>query len=96
MGVIVWLWKHLPNSAEMSRLASRSLDQPLSLGIRLEMLLHYFICVWCKRYFEQLRLLHKAAPQSEDYADTLPGHGLSVEARQRMVQHLQDVEKKTL
>ncbi len=85
---IVWVWKHTPNCADMSRLASRSLEQPLPLRTRFKMRLHYLICVWCKRYFKQLKFLHKAAPQFEDHADTLPDRGLSAEAKQRMVQRL--------
>ena len=92
--VIVWVWKHTPNCADMSRLASKSLEQPLSLRIRFEMRLHYLICVWCKRYFKQLKLLHAAAPQFDYYAGNLPGRGLSVEARRRMAQRLQVVENK--
>ena len=91
---IVWVWKHTPNCADMSRLASRSLEQPLSRRMRLRMRLHYLICVWCKRYFKQLKFLHKAAPNFEDQAGTLPGRGLSAEARQRIVQRLQLAENK--
>ena len=89
---IVWVWKHSPNCVDMSRLASRSLDQPLSLRMRFKMRLHYLICVWCKRYFKQLKFLHEAAPQFEDHAGALLGRGLSAEARQRMLQRLQVVE----
>ena len=94
MGAIVWVWKHTPNCADMSRLASRSLERPLSLRLQFKMRLHYLICVWCKRYFKQLKFLHEAAPQFEDHAGTLPGRGLSAEARQRMLQRLQVVEDK--
>ena len=94
MRAIVWAWKHTPNCADMSRLASRSLEQPLSLRIRFKMRLHYLICVWCKRYFKQLKFLHQAAPHFADHVGTLPGRGLSAKARQRMVQLLQRVENK--
>ena len=91
---IVWVWKHTPNCADMSRLASQSLEQRPSPRIRFKMWLHYLICVWCKRYFKQLKFLHEAAPQFADHAGTLPGRGLSAEARQRMLQRLQVVEDK--
>src|SRR5258708_7536634 len=91
---VVWVWKHTPNCAEMSRLASRSLEQPLSMRTRLKMGLHYLICTWCKRYFTQLRFLHEAAPRFEEHAGTLSSRGLSVEARQRIVQRLRGVESK--
>ena len=92
---IVWLWKHTPNCAEMSRLASRSLEQPLPLRTRLKMRLHYLICAWCKRYFKQLKFLHEAAPHFDEHAEILPNRGLSAEARQRIKQRLQAVENKS-
>ena len=91
---IVWVWNHTPNCAKMSRLASRSLEQSLSLRTRLKMRLHYLICAWCKRYFKQLRFLHEAAPHFDDHAGILSSRGLSAEARQRIVQRLQGAENK--
>ena len=91
---IVSVWKHTPNCAEMSRLGSRALEEPLSLRSRLKMRLHYLICAWCKRYFKQLTFLHEDAPHFDEHASTLPGRGLSAEAKQRIVQRLQGVEYK--
>ena len=91
---VVWVWKHTPDCAEMSRLASRSLDQPLSWRLRLRMRLHFLICLWCQRYFKQLKFLRQAAPSLAAQAGTLPGRGLSPEARQRLVQRLQIAEDK--
>jgi hypothetical protein len=93
MGWIVWVWKHTPNCAEMSRLASRSLDQPLSLSTRLKMRLHFLICAWCKRYFKQLEFLHKAVLRFDKHVEILPDRDLSAEARQRIVRRLQNVSK---
>src|SRR5713226_3581574 len=77
---VVWVWNHTPNCAEMSRLASRSFEQPLALRTRLKMRLHYVICAWCKRYFMQLRFLHEAAPHFGEYEGHLPTRSLSAEA----------------
>ena len=93
---VVWVWNHTPNCAEMSRLASQSLERPLPLGMRLKMRLHYLICVWCKRYFKQLRFLHEAAPRFDDHAGTFPNRGLSAEARQRIVQRLRVAANESL
>jgi len=92
---VVWVWNHTPNCAEMSRLASRSLEQPLSVHTRLKMQLHYLICAWCKRYFTQLRFLHEAAPHFDEHAGTLPARSLSVEARRRIMQRLQGMENQS-
>jgi hypothetical protein len=88
-GWIVWVWNHTPNCAEMSRLASGSLEQPLPLSTRLKMRLHYVICVWCKRYLKHLKFLHAAAPHLNEHAYAASGRSLSAEAKQRMVQRLQ-------
>ena len=87
---VVWVWNHTPNCADMSRLTSRSLDEPLSLKLRLKMRLHHSICAWCRRYFEQLHFLHKAAPRLGVMTAELPGRGLSEEARQRIRRVLSD------
>ena len=84
-----WVWNHTLNCAEMSRLASQSLERPLPLGARLKVRLHFLICVWCKRYFKQLKFLHDSAPHFHEHAEILPNRGLSAEARQRIVQRLQ-------
>jgi len=87
---VVWVWNHTPNCAEMSRLASLSFEQPPSLALRLKMRLHHLICLWCQRYVQQLKFLHRAAPRMQDDLDALAVRGLSPEARQRLVQRLRE------
>ena len=88
---ILWVWNHTPNCAEMSRLASVSLDQPVSVKVRVKMRLHYLICVWCKRYSKHLKFLHRAAPQLPDQLDSVTGRNLSDEAKQRMKKKLNEI-----
>ena len=90
---VVWVWNHTPNCAEMSRLASLSLEQPPSLALRLKMRLHRLICVWCQRYERQLRFLHRAAPHAHDDLDAFSARGLSTEARQRLLQRLHEANR---
>ena len=92
---VVWVWQHTPHCTEILRLASQSLDQPLSFRTRLKMRLHFLICVWCERYDKQLKFLHHASTQCDHRHETLPGRGLSAEARQRIVLHLKTADKKT-
>ncbi len=87
---VVWVWNHTPNCAEMSRLASRSLEQPLPFRLRWRMRLHHLICVWCLRYEKHLRLLHHAAPGLADAPGTPAPRGLSPEARERILQRLRE------
>jgi hypothetical protein len=87
---VAWIWGLTPNCADMSRLASQSLDKALPLGLRLRIRLHFLVCVWCARYFKQLRILHQAALRVEQRAIDLPGLRLSLEAKRRIVQQLQN------
>jgi hypothetical protein len=68
MRFVVWVWNHTPSCAEMSRLASRSLEQPLPPQTWHRMKLHHLICV----YFKQLKFLHAAAPQFDMALTELP------------------------
>jgi hypothetical protein len=90
----VWVWRHTPHCTEITRLASRSFEQPLSIRTRLKMRLHFLICVWCERYVKQLDFLHHASSHTDHQHGTLPGRGLSPEARQRIVQCLKTAYNK--
>ena len=81
---VVWVWNHTPSCAEMSRLTSRALEQPLTLRMRLKMRLHFVICAWCRRYFEQINFLHEHAPRLGMQLGELPGRGLSPDAKRRI------------
>ena len=81
---VVWVWNHTPTCAEMSRLTSRALEQPLTLKTRMNMWLHFAICAWCRRYFEQINFLHKSAPKLGLQLGDLPGRGLPIEAKERI------------
>lgn len=85
---VVWVWNHTPTCAEMSRFTSRALEQPLSLKMRMKMRLHFVICAWCRRYFEQINFLHQSAPKLGLELGELPGRGMSVEAKQRILQRV--------
>ncbi|MDB6066419.1 MAG: hypothetical protein JWR26_2627 [Pedosphaera sp.] len=81
---VLWVWNHAPHCNEMSRLASQSLDHPLPLKIRLKMRLHFLICIWCKRYSKQLRVLHHTARRVKENLTQVTRPGLSEEAKARM------------
>ena len=81
---VVWVWNHTPSCAEMSRLTSRALEQPLTIKMRLKMRLHFVICAWCRRYFAQINFLHQSAPKLGMQFGDLPGRGLTTEARERI------------
>ncbi len=87
---MVWVWNHTPNCAEMSRLASLSLEQPASLGLRLKMRLHHLICVWCQRYQKQLQFLHRAAPKMQEEIEAASNRKLPEESKRRIVERLRE------
>ena len=85
---IVWVWNHTPNCAEMSRLASLSLEQRPSLRMRVKTRLHFLICVWCQRYDKHLRFLHRGSPRMQEEVETTSDRKLSEETKRRMVERL--------
>ena len=81
---VVWVWNHTPSCAEMSRLTSRALEQPLTFKARLKMRVHFMICAWCRRYFKQINFLHQTAPRLGLQMSEPPGRGMSAEMKQRI------------
>ena len=80
-----------PTCRQAARLQSEALDRRLSLLERLGLLLHLWLCRWCRRYGNQLRFLRFAAHQCEEH-EQLP-QTLSPEARQRIKQKLQSSQE---
>lgn len=85
---LLWLWRQVPDCAEMSRLSSRILDEPPPVKLRFQMWLHHLICVWCRRYTAQLAFLREAAPRLRFDFVSGPGRVLSVAARRRIIDRL--------
>ena len=85
---VVWVWNHTPTCVEMSQLTSRALEQPLTFKMRMKMRLHFVICAWCRRYFEQINFLHGSTTQAGLNLGELPGHGMPAEMKQRIKQRV--------
>ena len=85
---VVWVWNHTPSCAEMSRLTSRALEQPFTIMMRMKMRLHFVICAWCRRYFEQINFLHETAPRLGLALGELHERGMSAEMKQRITQRV--------
>lgn len=85
---LLWLWRQVPDCAEMSRLSSRILDEPPSLKLRFQMWLHHLICVWCRRYTQQLEFLRRAAASFRHELATVPSRNLTAAGRQRIINRL--------
>jgi hypothetical protein len=72
----------------MARLASLTLDEPVSPKVRLKMWLHYLICVWCERYYKHLKFLHRAGPQFSEQFEAASDRKLPVEIKRRIINRL--------
>jgi hypothetical protein len=82
-----WFLRRLPACKQTVALISQSLERPLSLRERVTTRLHLWVCVWCVRYLEQLRLMRDAlrahASRASDEGAAAPG-SLSPQARARL------------
>jgi hypothetical protein len=80
-----------PHCHEITRLLSESMERPLPLRTRLLIRLHFTICVWCKRYDRQLKLLRK---YSSGFAEKGCEHGretLPSSTRERFNKALEEI-----
>ena len=68
---------------EASRLASDSLNRRLTLGERIALRTHLFMCEACRRFERQITFLHHAASRIEA-AETAGSLALSPSARDRI------------
>ena len=80
------LLRRLPTCRQTVYVASQSLERPLSLGERLKLKVHLWVCIWCVRYLEQLQLMRDTlrARGSKLSDDEASDASLSAEARERM------------
>ncbi|MBX7057601.1 MAG: hypothetical protein K1X75_06005 [Leptospirales bacterium] len=79
----MWLFMHLPRCADITEIASRKLDRGAGFWESLQFRIHLSICIYCKRYYNQQRLLRRALRQAPAAPELAP------EARQRIAAKLQ-------
>jgi Putative zinc-finger len=77
-----------PPCHDITRLLSQSMDRQLPVRTRLAIRLHFEICVWCKRYGQQLEVIRKAGRSVPERAEqisqaSLPGGGAEAHQRSR-------------
>src|SRR3954469_6724873 len=78
--------RHTARCPEISRMVSESLEHRLPLRKRIEMRVHFLVCVWCVRYSKQLNFLHDTTPH---YAERIKNIPLPQDAKQRIKKALQ-------
>jgi hypothetical protein len=93
-----WLTKKLENALvamtprckDITRLLSAAQDRQLSLRERLQVRLHFVICVWCERYGEQLRFLRRRLREAPEHSHEMGCGHLTLEARERIKKTLRE------
>jgi len=91
MEAIFWLGRRLPACKELAPWMSESLEQRLSWRRQIILKLHLIICLWCKRYNQQIQSLRSIAQSYAADDAKLPDTStttLSPEARERLKQAL--------
>jgi hypothetical protein len=73
-----------PPCHDITRLLSQSMDRRLPLRTRLAIRLHFEICVWCKRYGQQLAAIRKASRSVPERAKKISQVSLPEQARKRI------------
>jgi hypothetical protein len=82
-----WLLRRLPTCKQTVALVSQSLERPLTLRERVTTKLHLWVCIWCVRYLEQLRLMRDTLrARGEQVPDDASRNAdaLSPQARERL------------
>ena len=84
-----WLLRRLPACQQTVETISQSMERPLTLGERIKLKLHLWICVWCQWYLEHLHIIRQTSRAQADKApELLTGATLSNEARERIRRRL--------
>ena len=80
--------KWMTTCKETAELASRAMDERLSLGDRMAMRMHLAICKNCRRFTQQLQDMRRLFQTETAANDEVPV--LTPEARQRIATKLQN------
>jgi hypothetical protein len=87
------LSKLSPSCREVVRLQSGALDHKLPWLQRIGLRIHLALCVWCRRYGQQIRLLHSASGHRAEAPFDVPAGEMPAAARQRIKRALESAEK---
>ena len=86
-----WLLRKLPTCQQTVEKISQSMDRKLTVGERINLKLHIWICAWCQWYLEHLNIIRDTArakgAESPDLSSTTTP-ALSHEARERIKRKL--------
>jgi hypothetical protein len=84
-----FLGRRLPRCDDLLVTMSESLDRSLTLREKIKMRMHFLICAFCKRYLQQLRILHKSIGRLAAVETESSTSSLSDGARERIKRALE-------
>lgn len=76
------------NCKQTSLLVSQSLDRPLTWRERLAVRIHLLICVYCRRFMQQLKLIRRHMYAWQQQAAESQDIELPLAAKERIAQQL--------
>lgn len=79
-----------PRCKDITRLLSKAQDRRLTLRERIQVRLHFIICVWCERYGEHLHVLRRRLREAPEHTHEMGCGHLTTEARERIKKTLRE------
>ena len=79
-----------PRCKDITRLLSAGQDRKLSWKERVQVQLHFVICIWCERYGQHLGLLRHYLRDIPEHTHDMNCEHLSPEARERLKRTLRE------
>jgi hypothetical protein len=84
-----WLLRALPTCERTVETISQSMERRLTIGERIKLKLHFWICVWCQWYMEHLQIIRDTSrAHAVEAAEPVSSAILSNEARERIRRRL--------
>jgi hypothetical protein len=87
--LVKFIGRHTPKCREVVRILSASMEEPLTLSMRIKLRFHYLICAWCQRYERQLHEMRKFLRVLPE-APAPPEEQMPASAKERMKKALRD------
>jgi hypothetical protein len=88
--LVILIGKQTPKCREVTRILSRSMDEPLSLRMRFKLRMHYLICCWCQRYAAHLQQMRRFSHEFPEHICEVHGGQMPGEAKERLRNALRD------
>lgn len=82
--LVILIGRHTPKCRDMVRIVSRSMDEPLTLKMRIKKRIHFLICCWCQRYEQHLQYLRETSRAFPEHAEQTCDTCLPNESKERI------------